>query len=322
VDSLVLTSGAGVIYWIFLIGPKVHSPDLTAIQKIISVAYPLTDVLLLALVARLLVAARRTPAVLLLAVGIAGLLQADVLYGISQLSASWIVGGPIDIGWIVLYAAVGAAALHPSMVHLTSPRTERPAPTGRARLFLLALSSLVAPAALIVEAARGNLRDVVIIAALAAGVFLLVMLRLNEMLADNRRSLDRERALRQAGDAMVSATDITGVRAAVSAAAERMLPVGTPFALEFVDGIAPLDPAGPSASNAGLRYTDALVSRLPNALRRYDLVLVAPLPIREPADGAPANSVVLGAPEAVLSTMGPPLEVLTGQAALALERIG
>jgi diguanylate cyclase (GGDEF)-like protein/PAS domain S-box-containing protein len=207
------------------------------------------------------------------------------------------------------------------MVSLTSPRTERVAQTGRVRLVLLALSALIAPASLIVESARGRLRDVAVIAILSACVFMLVLLRLSEMLADNRRALERERALRQAGDAMVSATDPAAVRAAVEVAVSRMVPPGTRIAAELVDGIAVSgDP--PVALKAELRYTDALVSWLPSSLRRFDLVLVCPLPTREPAGtGAASAALVLGADELVLSTMQPPLEVLAGQATLALERI-
>ena len=122
IDSLVLTSGVGLIYWIVLISPDVHRHDLTPLGKVISIAYPLSDVLVLALVARLVVVTRRSPAVLLLAIGTAGLLFADVAYGLIQLNADWSVGGPVDLGWIVLYATWGAAALHPSMVALTEPR--------------------------------------------------------------------------------------------------------------------------------------------------------------------------------------------------------
>jgi hypothetical protein len=40
----------------------------------------------------------------LLAVGGVALLVSDVLYGLSQLHGDWNMGGPVDIGWVVLYA--------------------------------------------------------------------------------------------------------------------------------------------------------------------------------------------------------------------------
>jgi len=324
-DSLVLTSGVGVIYWIFVISPRIHDPQPTLGAKIISVVYPLTDVLLLALVARLVVTYRRTPAVLLLAIGVAGLLEADIAYDVGQLNANWRIGGPVDIGWIVLYAAFGAAAMHPSMVTLTSPRTARPVQMGPVRLLLLTISALVAPATLIVESARGNVHDVAFIAVLSSFVFVLVMLRLSGVLASNRQALGRERALRRASDAMVSATEVTDVRSTVDAAVPRMVPVGTPFAVDVVEGIAASvgpAPVNGSASDAELRYVKSLGPRLPTAFRRFELALTCLLPTRDSThQHASSTFVVLGADEATLSTMKAPLEVLTAQATLALERI-
>jgi diguanylate cyclase (GGDEF)-like protein/PAS domain S-box-containing protein len=324
-DSLVLTSGVGVLYWIFVISPRIHDPQPGVVAKIISITYPLTDVLLLALVARLVVVYRRTPAVLLLAIGIAGLLEADIAYDVGQLNASWRIGGPVDIGWIVLYAAVGAAALHPSMVTLTSPRTAPPLQLRSARLLLLTISALVAPATLIIESARGNVHDVTFIAVLSSLVFVLVMFRLSGALASNRLSLGRERALLRASDAMVAATEVTDVRATIEAAVPRMVPHGTAFAVDVVEGIEP--PLGPrpvntSAADAELRYVASLGPRLPSAFRRFELALTCLLPTRDTAHRhAGSVFVVLGADEDTLSTMKAPLEVLTAQARVALERI-
>ena len=325
IDSLVLTSGIGVIYWIFVISPRIHDPQPTVVATIISIIYPLTDILLLALVARLVVTYPRTPAVLLLAIGVAGLLEADIAYDVGQLNASWRIGGPVDLGWIVLYAAVGAAALHPSMVTLTSPRTARPVQMGPVRLLLLTISALVAPATLIVEAARGNVHDVTFIAVLSSLVFVLVMFRLSGVLGSNRHAIGRERALRRASNAMVSATEVNDVLSTVGAAVRRMVPDGTAFAVDVVEGIdasvAPR-PATGSRSDAELRYVTSLGPYLPTAFRRFELALTCPLPTPDAThQHAKPTFVVLGADEATLSTMKAPLEVLTAQATLALERI-
>ena len=272
IDSLVLASGVGVVYWVLLISPQVNSPDLSPIEKLISVAYPLTDVLLLALVARLVVTSPRLPAALLLGTGIAGLLESDVAYGLSQLNADWHIGGPVDIGWIVLYACVGAAALHPSMVALTSPRAARSPEMGKWRLILLAASALVAPATLVIETARGRFADAAVIAALSAVVFMLVMVRLSDLLASNRLALARERALRQSGDAMVSAADTDGVRAALNVAVRRMISGSTAFHVDVVSGLsAPPDLEERRARDADLSFTSALGPALPEPFRAFEL---------------------------------------------------
>jgi diguanylate cyclase (GGDEF)-like protein/PAS domain S-box-containing protein len=324
IDSLVLTAGVGVVYWILIIGPNVHRAEFSTLQKAISIAYPLADILVLAMVARLVVVAPRTPAVILLAIGTAGLLTADILYGLSQLHASWAIGGPIDLGWVILYTTWGAAALHPSMVTLTQPRTTAPLQMGRSRLVLLGISSLIAPAALMFEA-TGGVHDAPVIALLSAVVFLLVIMRLSDVLENNGLVLERERALRQAGDTMVSATDVGDVRAALDTAAARMMRGERGYAIDLLSRYA-WGPAG--TSGATIRYTATLGRDLPESLKAFELALVCPLPAHEPETtrehinrATMPVAVALGGDEDELSGMKGPLEVLTGQATLALGRI-
>ena len=329
-DSLVLTSGVGLIYWIFLISPDVHRSDMSVLEKIISIAYPLSDVLLLALVARLLVASRRAPAVVLLAIGTAGLLIADVLYGLIQLHADWMVGGPVDFGWIVLYATWGGAALHPSMAALTEPRTARPSEVGPTRLIALAASALAAPVALLIESVNGgNAADAPVIAVLSALVFLLVMVRLSDALTIHRRALNRERALRHAGDALVSATNFAEVRKSIEAAIAKMLPSGAEHRVELVGMDTRWGGHVPSPSSPGdgswaaeMRYVWSLHPAMASRLRGFDVALVCSLPQpNRPIGDQHPGALVVAAPEGVLSVMKGPVEVLTSQAALALDRI-
>jgi hypothetical protein len=54
-DALVVTVGAGMVSWVFLVGPLARSPDLTLAERVVSMAYPIADVLLLCTVVRLVV---------------------------------------------------------------------------------------------------------------------------------------------------------------------------------------------------------------------------------------------------------------------------
>ncbi len=126
------------------------------VQKAVTIAYPISDVLVLALLAWLAVSVPHTRAVRLLGLGTFGLLAADVAYGYNQAGGAWKVGGPVDLGWIALYACWGAAALDPSMVAITDPRNSRPAGVTWARLTVLALCSMVAPAVLLVELSQDH----------------------------------------------------------------------------------------------------------------------------------------------------------------------
>ena len=54
IDALTLTVGLALLSWIYLILPYVHNPALSSLQTSVAIAYPLGDVLVLAMLARLL----------------------------------------------------------------------------------------------------------------------------------------------------------------------------------------------------------------------------------------------------------------------------
>src|SRR2546423_10008833 len=111
---------------------------------------------------------------------------------------------------------------------VTEPRPLRPVEVGWPRLALLALSSLIAPAVLLVEAARGTVRDGVVIGVVSALMFALVLPRLAGMVNRHRQALARQRGLREAGNALVLATDVAGGTAAVPCSVARRLLTRSP----------------------------------------------------------------------------------------------
>ena len=126
IDSLIMTLGLALVSGIVLIAPYVHDPTLSLLPKLVSIAYPLGDILLLAAAIRLAVdAGKRQPAFYLLALSIVTLLVTDFVYGVLTLHNAYNHQVILDVGWISFYLFWGAAALHPSMREL-----EQPAPTG------------------------------------------------------------------------------------------------------------------------------------------------------------------------------------------------
>ena len=126
-----------------------HNPALSGLQKSVAIAYPLGDVLMLALLARLLApGSARTRCVQLLTLGVVGCLVSDTLFGLIQLHGTFRNGTVVDLGWALFYAAWGAAALHPSMTELTEPVPRQQVEVSPARLAVLMLASLIAPVVL------------------------------------------------------------------------------------------------------------------------------------------------------------------------------
>jgi diguanylate cyclase (GGDEF)-like protein/PAS domain S-box-containing protein len=201
-DSAIVTTSTGLLVWIFVAAPLLDKG--TWVTKAISVGYPLGDVLVLAVLARLLLVPGATLGSLrLLTLGALGLLASDVLYWIDL--SSWSVGGWADLGWILFYGAWGAAALHPDMPRLTDPVVAHEQATSPWRLALLALVPLIPPGLLLTEwSLRTDVPDVPLIASSSAVLILLVAGRLNGAIAAARNSTRREAVLRRVSEAMVA----------------------------------------------------------------------------------------------------------------------
>ena len=212
-DSLTVTLGVGLLSWIFLIGPNVRAPG-GVLVRITAAAYPLGDVLVLAMLAHLWGSGGlRHTSGRLLAIGAVGTLFSDSLYGLCNLHPNWnwSDGNPVDIGWIIFYVCWGAAALHPSMRALSEPRPARAPSTSNARIVLLAAVSLIAPAVLFVETALGNPIDAPVIAVVAAIMFLLVLARMAGLVRAHQQAMTREQVLRQAAAELVAASGRDGI---------------------------------------------------------------------------------------------------------------
>jgi signal transduction histidine kinase len=195
IDATIITTGLGLLSWVFLIGPNVRAPDLLLPQRLVSIAYPLCDVLLLAVAVRLWgTGGHGSVASRLLTVGLGALLVADTVYGLSLLGGGWDAGGPIDAFWIVFYLGVGLAALHPSMVALSEPTPPATRLT-RTRLGLLAGASLMAPAVLVVQTVRQEPIDVGVIAGGSVVLFLLTLARMGGLASEVAMQTERKRAM-------------------------------------------------------------------------------------------------------------------------------
>jgi signal transduction histidine kinase len=179
IDALVVATGVGLLSWVFLMMPLARDPSLTLLERLVSLAYPVMDLLLVTAATRLAIeGGSRPPAFWLLVVSISSLFCVDSLYTWIQLSGGYHTGSPIDVGWMAWYACWGATALHPSMTELSEPGPDREVRLGRGRVGLLAGASLMAPAVVVLQTARGRPLDVPVIVTAAAWLFLLVLARL------------------------------------------------------------------------------------------------------------------------------------------------
>ncbi len=330
VDALTLTAGVGLLSWIFLIEPQIKDPDLSPVEKLIAVAYPLYDVLILALIVQMIASFRRTTSTIFLVVGGVGLLVADVLYGYQQLNGTFENGGITDLGWAVFYLFWGLAALHPSMKSLTMPRVTRESQVTGARLAVLTLAALIAPAVLFVEEWIGTVEDGHAIAIMSALIFFLVLVRLAGVVAGHRNAVARERGLREAGAALVSANHPLDVENAVREAIRKLLPAGTDHRVvldaqgrddEWAQA-APISAASTGTDRTYFVRTRDLGVDTAMSLDGFELTLVRRLALDDRPTGDPLlGALLVAAEDRPLVALSGAVDVLASQAALALERI-
>lgn len=263
-DAAIFAVSAGMIGWVFLMAPYASDRTLTLPEQLISIAYPLMDVLLVGIALRLLVAGGgRSRPFRLLMTGLLGLLVADILYGFGVIAGTYESGAALDAGWLLQYVTWGAAALHPSMRHLFDVVPYRAPRFRRGRLALLGLAGLMAPGTLALQEARGEPAEVATLVGGAAIVFLLVLgqvavliRRLTTARRDPLTGLHQREAL----------TD--GLRAATAAARR-----GQPSALLYLDvhRFNALNEA--LGRSAGDRALAAVARVLEGSVRPEDLVV-------------------------------------------------
>ena len=250
-DALTVASGITLLAWAFVLGPHVRGMDPAAADDWLAVAFPLGDLLCLAALTRLLTtASRRLVAGGLLGAGVVAMIIADVGYDLVRLSGD--LRFLASFGRIPLYAAAGLAALHPSMRELTRPAPApppdaRPGASGPARHRLAGRAGGAARPGV---AATGQVPDLPVIAVLSALTFLLVLGRMAGIMASHRLAIARERGLREASAALVSAADAEEAGDAVRTAVAQLLPADVPHRVVLAMAITQPDhpPSGSAAA--------------------------------------------------------------------------
>src|SRR6185312_11393622 len=90
IDALIVITAVALLAWTFIVWPTVDDPDRTSLSREVAVCYPLGDILLLAVLARLLTGAdERPPAAWLLGFGTLGLLASDLFFELRLTYSTW-----------------------------------------------------------------------------------------------------------------------------------------------------------------------------------------------------------------------------------------
>jgi diguanylate cyclase (GGDEF)-like protein/PAS domain S-box-containing protein len=349
IDSLIVGIGVGVLSWVFLIAPYTHDSSLTLMQKLVSIGYPLMDLMLVTGAIRLAVGGgRKNQAFFFLLAAVIALFVTDAMYGWFNLHGGYDnQAGYLEGGWAAFYLLFGAAALHPGVRLFSQRSSEARTRLSRTRLVVLAVVSLTAPvtdAVIVGRYASGDQRaDQMVVITASVILFLLVIARMSGLVRQQEKSAGRERALREAGVALVTATNQEAIHEAAIEAAQALAGLDAVVRLceETDEGPdAFVVAAGDGGSDVvGRRFSinvlqdwkrqrllerDTYVVRSHESTLRDPLalpndedgsVLVAPLFIRDQLRGM----MVVATPEEMPASAADSLRALSSQVALALE---
>jgi diguanylate cyclase (GGDEF)-like protein len=198
-DAAVVSTALGLLSWTFLVRPIAAQYNTGELDQLVSLSYPIGDVLLIAMTARLLTAPeRRSPAYWMLVIAQLTRLLPDVTFSIGSAFGT----DPLtyfDSGWLLTYVLTAAAALHPSMRRLSEPIPAREVTLSVPRLSLLTSMSLLAPAVLVVQGRLDPQKiDWAGVAVGSAALFLLVLVRMRGLLDQMRRQAQQLESLAHA----------------------------------------------------------------------------------------------------------------------------
>jgi diguanylate cyclase (GGDEF)-like protein len=204
VDATTISTGLGLLSWVFLIDPTNGDTSLSVFGHVVSVAYPVGDVLLLAMMVRLLLGVgSRTPAFRMMTASLVLILLPDVAWAVIN-QVGWepssLAEHFLHISYLVAYSLFGCAAVHPSVREVGQPAPPRQPHLSMRLLALLTAASLIAPGVLAYQVARHEITDGPAIVVGSVALFLLVVTRMAQLLRQVEEQSKKLRDLAQVDD--------------------------------------------------------------------------------------------------------------------------
>ncbi|MGA9162430.1 MAG: EAL domain-containing protein [Actinomycetota bacterium] len=345
IDSLIVAIGVGTMQWVFLMSPVAHDSTSTIVQKLVGMAYPFMDLILLTTVVRLAIGAgKRAPSLYLMGAAASALFLADTVY--TYISVQGLVydqSGYLEAGWGMFYLLWGAAALHPSMRYLADRAPDQEVRLTRGRLVLLGAASLVPQAVRAVQLLREEATDLWVITISTTCLFVLVAARMAGLVRRQEQSTQREKALRNVGASLVTATNRESIYAATLQAARALVgeEAGLRLLVATEDDLDAFQVVAATGGAEGIEGATVSLSLLPEwkrdrlqSHRSYEVpvgeaelatplgmpddaafVLSVPLFMKEELQGL----LVIAGPTTVPRAIRDSLEALSSQVALALD---
>jgi len=184
VDTATVTVALALLSWVFVLRPTLADGSVPLLARLDGVGPAVGDLVLLSMMARVLLAGGlRTPAMRLVTAALGIFLGADIVWAaLTQLGVEpgALAGRALDMAYLTAYAVFAVAALRPFTPAPAAP--ERRPLVRRPALVLLTAVSLAGPALLALQVAQGEVTDGAAIAVGTSALFLLVVVRMSQLL--------------------------------------------------------------------------------------------------------------------------------------------
>jgi PAS domain S-box-containing protein len=178
-DALILSLGFAMPYWLLFVNPFI-SGNIGGWPLVISTAYPIGDLFLLAMAVRLCLGGGiRNAAARWLFAGIAVVLCADALYYSPLIHGNVQFAPWVEAAYPLAYGLLGAAALHPGLRTISSQGQESVATGSRFRF--LVVSALVGPGLLVLGLLKVVEIDTFTLLVLMSVAFVLTIFRIRRL---------------------------------------------------------------------------------------------------------------------------------------------
>jgi diguanylate cyclase len=238
VDATTLTTGMSLLAWIFMVHPAASDPTIGLLGHAVSVAYPVGDIVLLAMTVRLLLSGGAgNRSFVALCGALVCFLGGDSAWALIN-RMDWEPGPmahkALALMFLAGYLVFGAAALHPDVRAVDRPVPPRPARPSRRMLAVLTLTSLIAPSLLLGEALTDHVTDALAIAIGCAALFLLVVTRMSQLLTQLDLQSQKVREL-AVTDELTGLPNRRAWKAELPHALERADRTGSPLSVALVD---------------------------------------------------------------------------------------
>lgn len=241
IDSAIVIVALGLVSWAWIARPMVEATDVSTFERSIAVAYPIGDILLLAMLVRLMTAPGSVSVALRLLAG-AVVLQIFADTGLAAgASSSWNYANGLDLLWLGSYVLWGASALHPEMKDIARRPGARSDLFTVRRVAVLGAAALLPPTTAVVGLMLGRTLEPWVLVGGSIALTSLVLARMASAIveirltADQRDRLHGELFQRASRDPLTGQFNRAHILRLINATLRRAQPTGAATGLIMVD---------------------------------------------------------------------------------------